>query len=137
MFKREIRGPIAALVLLSLGGFLLHVRIHPPAQSVFNWLPAVVTGFNVLVLPFLFSSARTVAWAYLFNALTVVVGTVAMAWWSATTWDPAAVPLTALNLVLRSTLPDIAILAARLPIGHTILRHFRPLPLARRGRAAP
>ena len=123
MFKREIRGPIWALFLISYGGLLLHLRIHPPVQSVFNCVPLAFGGLNVFVLPFLFNHARTVAWAYVLNAATVLVGAVTMAYFSVTTWEG---PVTWEAVLLRSTFPDIVLLTAKLPIAHAILRHFRP-----------
>jgi hypothetical protein len=123
MFQRGIRAPIWALVCLSLGGALLHLRIHPPADSLFNCVPTAFAVINVLVLPFLFNNRRTVAWAYLLNAVTVVVGTVTMAYFSITHWKG---PVTVQAVLLQSTLPDIIILAAKLPLAHIILRHFRP-----------
>ena len=123
MFQQGIRAPIWALVFVSLGGALLHLRIHPPAASLFNCVPTAFAALNVLILPFLFNHRRTVAWAYLLNALTVAVGTVTMAYYSITHWNG---PVTVLGILLHSTLPDITILAAKLPIAHIILRHFRP-----------
>jgi len=124
MFKREIRCPIWALFCISLGGALLHLRIHPPTDSLFDCVPTAFAVLNVLVLPFLFNYRETVAWAYLLNAVTVVVGTVTMAYYSITHWQG---PVTPLGILLRTTLPDITILAAKLPLAHIILRHFRPL----------
>ena len=124
MFKREIRGPIWALFLISYGGLLIHLKIHPPAHSAFNCVPLVFGVLNVLVLPFLFNHERTVAWAYLLNAVTVLVGAVTMAYFSLTTWQG---PVTWKAVLLGSTFPDIVLLAAKLPIAHAILRHFRPV----------
>ena len=53
MFKREIRAPICALFFISLGGLLLHLRIHPPAKSAYNLVPAVCGGITTFVLPLL------------------------------------------------------------------------------------
>jgi len=124
MFKREIRCPIWALFCISFGGALLHLRIHPPADSLFNCVPTVFAALNVLVLPFLFDHSRTVAWAYLLNAVTVVVGTATMAYFSITHWKG---PVTLTGVLMQSTLADIVILTAKLPIAHVILRHFRPV----------
>lgn len=166
MFKKEIRGAIIALVLISVGGLLLHLRIHPPYKApgqdekvpqaveviipintdaatatdalprekkpeargkwdLFDLTPAVFCVLGIIILPILFNSARTVAWAYMLNILAVIVGTVTMAYYS---WDHWEGPLTLSRLVLHTTLADILILAAKLPLGHMILRHFRPRP---------
>ena len=123
MFRKEVCMPILALVLISLGGLLLHVRLHPPANEASNWVPVVFGVLCVVVLPFLFNSPRTVAVAYLLNAASVVVGIVTMAWYSIEHWQG---PVTWDAVVLQSTLADIVILLAKLPIAHVILRHFRP-----------
>ena len=107
---------------MSLGGLLLHLRIHPPQDNVFNWIPAAFGLANAFVLPFLFNSPTTVAWAYLFTWATVVTGTVAMAYFSIITW---AMPITIKNVILFSTLADILILLAKVPLAHKILRAYR------------
>ncbi|MFO8080627.1 MAG: ferredoxin reductase family protein [Armatimonadota bacterium] len=122
MFRPEIRWPIWALVLMSAGGFLLHVRIHPPAATVFNWIPVVVTLFNVFALPFLFNHRSTAPAAYVINWATVVVGTVTMAYYSIANPHP---DLTVLRIPTHTTFPDIVILAARLPMGEIIMNHWR------------
>jgi len=78
---------------------------------------------SVIVAPFLFNWSRTVAAAYLLNAVSVVVGIVAMALYSIEHWQG---PVTWDAVLLESTLADILILLAKLPIAHVILRHFRP-----------
>lgn len=122
MFREEIRWPILALVLLSAGGLLLHVRIHPPGATAFNWLPLVVTLFNVFVLPFLFNYRTTAPAAYAINWGTVVVGSVAMAFFSIANWQG---DVTISRILLHTTLPDILILGARLPIGEVIMDYWR------------
>lgn len=122
IFRREIRWPIWALVLMSAGGFLLHVRIHPPAATAFNWIPVVVTLFNVFVLPFLFNRRGTAPAAYVINWATVVIGTITMAYYSIT--NPHA-ELTFFRIPTHTTFPDIVILAARLPMGEIIMNHWR------------
>jgi hypothetical protein len=123
MFRKEVRELIWVYFLVSLGGLLLHLRIHPPNDNMFNWVPAVFGVANAFVLPFLFNSPTTVAWAYVFAWATVVTGTVAMAYYSIITW---AMPVTIKNLVMFSTLADILILLAKLPLAHKILRAYRP-----------
>lgn len=123
MFKKEMGAPILALFFVSLGGLLLHIRIHPPSQEAFHWVPVIFGVISTFVLPFLFSNARTVAWAYLINIAAVVVGTIMMAAVSIEAWEGA---VTLHGVLLRSTFPDIMVLFAKLPLAHHILRHFRP-----------
>jgi hypothetical protein len=65
----------------------------------------------------------TATWGYLFTWATVVTGTVAMAYFSIVTWK---LPITAQTVIMNSTLPDIIILLAKLPLGHKILRAYWP-----------
>ena len=123
MFRKGVCVPILGLFLISLGGLLLHLRIHPPTHEAFNWIPVIFGVLSVIVLPFLFNSPRTVAIAYVLNAVSVVVGTVTMAWYSIEHWQGQ---VTWDAVLLQSTLADILILMAKLPIAHMILRHFRP-----------
>ena len=123
MFKNQVRAPILALFLISVGGLLLHIRIHPPSESAFNLIPVAAGSVSVLLLPLLFNYRRTVGWAYILNAAIVIIGTVGMAYHSIEHW---AGPVTIEAVLLKSTLADILILLAKLPLGHHILRHFRP-----------
>ena len=122
MFNKEIRASVWALFFISAGGLLLHVRIHSPGKSLFNWIPLASGVMTTFALPIMFNFRRTVAWAYLLNLAAVIVGTVTMAYYSAANWQG---PVTVGALLLRSTLPDILILLAKVPLGHHILQHFR------------
>lgn len=132
MFQRNVRGLIWVYSFISLGGLLLHLRIHPVTDSMFNWVAAGFAAGNAFLLPFLFNSPATVAWAYLFAWATVVTGTVAMAYHSIITWE---LPVTIKTVVMNSTFPDILILLAKLPLAHKILRIHLPdgVIAARRG----
>lgn len=125
-FGKEVRAPILALFFISLGGLLLHMRIHPPGKEAFYVIPAVSGVVTTFVLPFMFNHARTVAWAYVITLAAVLIGTLTMAYHSVAHW-PEAMPVTLANLILRTTLADILILAAKVPLAHMILRHFRPV----------
>ncbi len=118
MFRPEIRRDIWALILMAAGGLLLHLRIHPPAEDTLYWVPALFGATNILIVPFLFNSVRGVVWAYAFTLLTVSVGIFTMSWYSVAEWNG---PVTLLGVVLKSTLADSLILAARIPIAHNIL----------------
>ena len=134
MFRKEVRELIWVYFFVSLGSLMLHLRIHPPKDSMFNWIPAVFGALNTFLMPFLFNSAVTVTWAYLLTWATVVTGTVAMTYFSIVTWE---LPITAQTVIMNSTLPDIIILLAKLPLAHKILRAYCPDGVApkRRGSA--
>ncbi|MFO7739692.1 MAG: hypothetical protein R6V46_14525 [Desulfatiglandaceae bacterium] len=123
MIPKSVKFLILTHILLSLGGLLLHVRIHPPLQTLLNWWAPAFGIVNLCVLPFLFSRSSTVNWAYLINFATVIAGTVGMAYFSIITWKD---PLTLYAIFLNSTFPDIVILSAKLPVAHLIWVTLRP-----------
>lgn len=122
-FRKEIRLPILGLFLISLGGLLLHIRVHPPSGP-WNAVPLASGLVSTFALPFLFNRRKTVALAYLLTLAAVALGTVTMAYHSLTHWGGK--PVTFGNIVFRTTLADILMLGAKLPLAHMILRHFRP-----------
>jgi hypothetical protein len=123
MFEKEVRELIWVYIILSLGGLLLHLRLHSPAESLFNWLGTGFPLVNIFITPFLLNRASTVAWGFLFVCVTVVAGATAMAYDSITSWN---VPVTFKNAILHSTFPDILILSIKIPLVHKVLRYFRP-----------
>lgn len=130
MFKREIRLPIWAYISMSLGGLLLHLRIHPPMHGVLDAIPTLCGLVTTFTLPFMFNKEKTVAQAYLINLVIVAVGTIGMLYHSATHWEVA---VNLKTLILQSTLVDILILAAKLPLAHIILRYWRPVEIPTAG----
>jgi len=123
MFTRGIRGLILAHFLLTLGGLLIHLKIHPVAREAENWIPVIVGIVNLICLPLLFNFKETVGWAYLLNLLTVVVGVATMTHYSIEHWHGA---VTIKAVLFQSTLADNLILMAKLPLAHSILRFHRP-----------
>ena len=121
--RRLARQLAFAWFWISLGGLLLHLRIHPVQDSLYNWIPAVIGSFNAFILPFLFLRRDLAPYAVLAAWFTVVIGTVAMAWHSLTTWWG---PVTLVSVLLQSTFADIAILWAKIPLAHVILAMVRP-----------
>lgn len=134
LFRKEVRELIWVYFFMSLGSLLLHLRVHPPKESMFNWIPAIFAGVNTFLVPFLFNRPVTVTWAYLFAWATVIIGTVGMAYFSIVTWK---LPVTPQTVIMNSTLSDIIILLAKLPLAHKILRFYFPEGLnKKRGRYA-
>ena len=126
MFEKEIRLPIFALFFISLGGLLLHLRIHPPtgeSAEASDWVPAICGFVTVFVLPFLFNKRSTVGIAYVINLAAVILGVVGMTYYSITSEDMQWTPR---GIIIESTLADSLILLAKVPLGNMILRHFRP-----------
>lgn len=134
MFASDVRAPILAFLFISLGGLILHLRIHPPGESVFFLLPSLIAALNVLVLPLMFAWPPSAPAAFLLTVATVAIGGVGMAYFSASTWLG---PVTLWGLASRTTFPDILVLLAKLPLGLVILERQRPRIVAREGRCRP
>jgi hypothetical protein len=122
MARRNVLMPILGLIFISLGGLLLHLRIHPTSAEASNWIPVIFGVLSIVVLPVMFCSRRTVALAYLINAVTIIVGVVAMTMHSVEHWQG---PVTLDAILLKSTLADNLILLAKLPLAHVILQRVR------------
>jgi len=122
MFPQPVRAPIWAFILISAGGLLLHIRIHPPGASAYYWVPVVFGVANVVLLPVLLAGRTTAGWGFALTVLTAVVGTVTMAWHSVVGWSQ---PLTLPNVLLLTTFPDILIVAGKVPLAWVVLDYWR------------
>jgi tellurite resistance protein TehA-like permease len=69
---------ILAIFFLALGGWLLHLRIHPTTKDAENYIPLVAGFISVFVIPVLFIFRSTISFAYLLNGMTVIIGTITM-----------------------------------------------------------
>ena len=113
------RSLLFALFLVALGGFLLHYRIHPfmvpdkmhPGAFLFsksNFMAFLFPLIDVVVVTTLFAFRRTALYGFLLNGLIVIYGSIFMAHFSIAQLSGKSLPLE--GWVLKSTLPDIAIL---------------------------
>jgi hypothetical protein len=108
---------LTALVTFSLGGFLLHVRIHPIAQNPANVIPLISGLLSILIIPLLFSFRKTVEYGYVLNGFLVIIGTIGMAHFSLFHW-PA--PATAGSIIFKTMLADIVLLWSKFFIGKAL-----------------
>ncbi len=116
---------LAGLIVLALGGFLLHSRIHPlPVKTEnmvsgrsANIVPAVCGILSIIVVPILFLFRRTIAYGYVLNGFTVIVGTITMAHYSIV-FPPDKITV---GLLMTNTLlADILILWGKFFVGKAI-----------------
>ena len=128
LFQKEIRNPILSLMLLSLGGWLLHVRIHPPSAASSYVVPFLFGLACFLIVPVLLSYRMTLLVGYLLNGFSAVIGVVLMAHYSLADLPQ---PLTLTAILFRTTLPHVCILLTKLFIGQMILHHYFPSGLGR------
>jgi hypothetical protein len=108
---------LIGLFTLSLGGFLLHSRIHPVTKEAVNLIPAICGVLGILVVPVLFSFKKTIAYGYVINGFAVIIGTITMAHYSIAHWPN---PTTVQAVLLNTTLADILILWGKFFIGKSI-----------------
>jgi hypothetical protein len=108
---------ITALVSVSLGGLLLHLRIHPPSTNHTHLIPMISGILSVILVPVLFSFRKTLAYGYVLNGFLAILGAVLMAHLSIANWpDPANIQ----TVLLKTTLPDILIACAKFFLGKAL-----------------
>ena len=105
---------VAGFFFVSLGGWLLHVRIHPPSKLPLNFIPFLAGLIGFVVLPIMFWIRRTIAYAYTINGMLVIIGTITMAHFSL-----AHPPdqITASSILTKTLFSDILILFVNFMIG--------------------
>lgn len=108
---------ILAIFFLALGGWLLHLMIHPPASKAINYIPAVAGFISVIIIPLLFIFRSTTPFAYLLNGMTVIIGTITMAHFSIK-HPPAVWNLE--TILLGTLLADIVLLWAKFAVGKAL-----------------
>jgi len=108
---------ISALVVMSFGGFLLHLRIHPFNQNPSNIVPFIAGILSIVVVPLLFSFKKLVEYGYVLNGMLVIVGTITMAHFSIAHWS---IPASFGSFVLKTTLADILLLWGNFLIGKSL-----------------
>ena len=108
---------ILAIFFLALGGWLLHLRIHPLAKDAENYIPFVAGFISVIVIPVLFIFRSTISFAYLLNGMTVIIGTITMAQFSIE--NPPQV-LTLKTIFLGTLLADIILLWGKFAVGKAL-----------------
>jgi hypothetical protein len=124
--KDSIRGELAALVLISLGGLLIHTHLHPPFGPHGDedaLIPLIANLLGILVVPFLLSRRKTWLAGYLVNGFSVVTGVVLMGDIMVSGWTALPGPAA---FVQDAMLPNIIFAFPKLMIGQRILRHYRP-----------
>lgn len=122
MASQKTKFFILLYICVSLAGLVIHLKLHSPTKSLYFWWASPVNIFSLVVIPYLFVHPRTVPWGYLFNAFTIVIGTIGMGYFSLLN---IVKPLTLYGLFMGSTLPAIIILWFKWPLAHAILREAR------------
>ena len=108
---------ILAIFFLALGGWLLHLRIHPIAKDAANYIPLVAGFISVFVIPVLFIFRSTIPFAYLINGMTVIIGTITMTHF--TIENPPQV-WTLQTIFVGTLLADIMLLWGKFAVGKAL-----------------
>ena len=108
---------ILAIFFLALGGWLLHLRIHPIAKDAENYIPLVAGFISVILIPVLFIFRSTIPFAYLINGMTVIIGTITMTHFSIEKHPPV---WTLQTILLGTCLPDILMLWGKFAVGKAL-----------------
>jgi hypothetical protein len=108
---------ILAIFLLALGGWLLHLRIHPIAKDAENYIPLIAGFISVFAIPVLFIFRSTISFAYLLNGMTVIIGTIAMTHFSIEKFPQK---WTLQTIFLETLLADIIMLWGKFAVGKAL-----------------
>jgi hypothetical protein len=108
---------VVGLFLISLGGWLLHMRIHPISKLAPNWIPFLAGLISVTAVPVLFLLRRTRAYGYVINGMLVIIGTITMTHFSLA-HPPEQIRFQ--TLVMGTMLTDILILFTNFILGKTL-----------------
>ena len=108
---------ILAIFFLALGGWLLHLRIHPIAKDAENYIPLVAGFISVFLIPVLFIFRSTISFAYLLNGMTVIIGTITMTHFSIENHPQV---WTLQTILLGTCLPDILMLWGKFAVGKAL-----------------
>lgn len=118
---------ILALIFISLGGFLLHLRIHPVFnEGVFEWgrlIPVIFGILSILVIPCLFLKRETADLAYLLSGISVIFGIITMSHLSIFFWEG---DLTLSKVLFKTTLADSLMLMGKFFIAKAIFENYYP-----------
>jgi hypothetical protein len=120
--NRQAKLLILIHCCLSLGGFLVHLKIHPPTKSLFFLWASPFSAFSLCVIPVLYWRPSTVNWGVLLNCISVGVGIIGMTYFSIHTLIP---PITIVKLLVHSTLADSIMLMAKIPLAYLIFTSVR------------
>lgn len=108
---------IASLFFLGLGGWLLHIRMHPFQKDMDYVIPFILGIVSVFILPFLFWFRPAVAIAYIINGFSAIIGTIVMAQFSIIYFQG---PVTLANIIVNTTFADIVILWGKFTLGKAL-----------------
>lgn len=108
---------LAGLILVSFGGWLQHLWMHPVGTNLFSLVPFVSGIASTLLVPLLYLRTRTSMYGYLLNGMTVIIGFITMVHYSLSNIHGS---LTASVFFLDTTFADILILGGKFTLGKAL-----------------
>jgi len=118
---------ILALILISLGGLLLHLRVHPPfGGDEFqgsDLIPPIFNLLSLILVSWLFLKKETADLAYLLNGLAVIFGVLLM---SHLSLIMLKADFSLKHLILGTTLADSLILLGKFMVGKALFESYYP-----------
>jgi hypothetical protein len=108
---------ILGLFAVCLGGWLLHLRIHPPSKNAAYLIPFFSGLISVFALPLFFCFRRTVTLGYIAGGFLVILGTITMAHFSIEHFEG---PVTLTTLITGTLFADIAVLWGKFSLGRAL-----------------
>ncbi len=135
MVQNMVPGAVRLLIVIhmgiSLGGLLIHMKLHPVEKSLYFLWASPVSAFSLIVIPLLYSRPSTVRWGFMFNAGTVLTGTIGMSYYALLALEG---PVTVQYVLFESALPGVLILWTKLPVSYFILKKMDPPVISDRER---
>jgi hypothetical protein len=108
---------VTALFFFAFGGWLLHLRIHPPVRNNSFFIPFIAGILSIAALPVIFWFRKTIAIGYILNGFLAIIGTITMAHFSIVHFQG---PVTAYNLLMNTLFCDIFLLWGVFALGKTL-----------------
>ncbi len=108
---------VASLLCINIGGFLLHVRIHPVTATAVNYVPFIAGLMSILVISTMFFFKRLLPYAYLANGMLAIIGTITMSHFS---YVLVQDNVSLATLFTRTIFPDIVLIWGAFFIGKAL-----------------
>jgi len=108
---------VGALFFVSLGGWMLHIRMHPPLKQAVHLVPFLAGLLSITAIPLMFLFRKTVAYAYVMNGMLVIIGAITMTHFSFA-YLPGYISFG--TITLNTSLSDIGILFTNFMLGKAL-----------------